>query len=153
VSPKIGSLLDLLPRLNTPAFRALPTHVQAEVKLLRKGYRPIAPGELDDVARLPKVIEDLAIEQRIVASTVADVHKAQSDLGGKLLPLIEAIDKRLDEHQSQLSHHEKRLDAHDIQLGTHARKHVDVVTEITGIHQRLVVVETHVTKRKRRKGK
>jgi hypothetical protein len=153
-SRKPGSINDLLPRKGSAEYLALSPFLRDQVDLICKGYRPLAPGDLEDIAKVPGRVEALAIEQAVLASNIRDVHKAQSELGSQILARLDEIVKEQAEHRAQLNDHDKRLDGHDIQLGVHAKKHLEHATEITGIHQRVSLVEKHlITKRPKRRGK
>lgn len=170
----IGSILDLFPRRGTPKWDQLPPHVREEVELLRKGFRPISQADMDEYNLVPKRVAFLKSEVEALSSKVSDVHVGQSELGEKLIPLVEMIlteqramraemaqlgsevgvlksdrDKHvklLDGIGAELADQAKRIDGHDT-------KHAEHVEHITGVHQRLIVVEQLITTKlpKRRK--
>lgn len=157
MAPSVGSLLDLFPRVNTAEWVALPVHVKEEIKLLRKGYRPVSQGDLDEHNLLPKRIEHLQHEVKGLASKLEDVRTGLSELGEKLISPVEhllaelrALASRVSLHGEDIKKLVGRADANDIKHHMHDAKHREHTDRIKAVAKRLDVVEKLVTTRKPR---
>lgn len=126
---KIGALSDLFPRKNSPEYMRLPPFVRDDIDLLRKGFRPMSPGALAEHNMIPKRMELLGQEVHALGAKVDDVHAGQSELGEKLIPLVQsvldelrALGARVTSLEARLNDHAARLDKLERAQRTSKRK-------------------------------
>lgn len=128
-----GSLNDILPKPGTPEYRSLPEFIRREVDQLRKGWRPLSPGDISEHAMASKRVDLLSSEIKNLAAKLEDVHAGQSALGDKLIPLVQSVleqvtaisnhvaahDAELAEHKAAIARSDARHDGHDAKFAEH----------------------------------
>jgi len=144
-----GSMNDLLPHPGTREFGKLPGWLQTQVRNILNGALPVPPGVLAEHELLPKRVDMLGEEIRTLHAKVNDIHTGQSELGDKLIPLVQSILERVDSLVGRVVAVEVDRDKHAARLDGHDAKHHETAAAITGLHARLEVVEKHISKKRR----
>ena len=159
MTKEIGSLLDILPKPNTPEWSAMPVFVRVEVEQLRRGERPMSRAAVSEAEIVPRRIDLLANEIRNIGEQITDSRIRQQKFDERITAMLGDIREgmkqmgaRLDGHDDQLDATRKRFEAVDKRFEQHGSKLLTHETHITGVFKRLDVLETaRATKPRKRK--
>lgn len=110
--------------------------------MTKDDFVPVTAADVTDEALLPKRFDMFAAEARHAFCAIEATQKAIDRLNDKILPLIQEIREELHNHQTRLVVLEREKSAHGERLNTYDTKHSDHDSRITGVFQRLTVLET-----------